>query len=80
MAKATKIIIEFDDGTRKELDPAAVGSIFTSEARARKCGHNPPYNKPPKEDGGGDAGSVTLMGGTAEGGACYLWNGVIYCP
>ena len=78
MPKATKIVIEFDDGSSYEIDPAKAGSIFTSEAKAKKCGHNPPYGKPPKNENG-DSGSVSLMSTTEEG-ACYLVNGVIVCP
>jgi hypothetical protein len=52
MPKATNIVIEFDDGTRYNVDPAKAGSIFTTENAAKKCGHNPPYDKPPKSASG----------------------------
>ena len=79
MPKATKIIIEFDDGTRYNVDPAQAGSIFTSEAKAKKCGHNPPYGKPPGS--GNPNGSVSLLSdSTAEGPTCFWINGVIVCP
>ena len=81
MPKATKIVIHFDDGTSYDIDPASAGSIFTSEAKAKKCNHNPPYGKPPK--GGGTAGGGTAADTTTAAaleGTCYFINGVIVCP
>ena len=86
MPKATKIVIEFDDGTTYDVDPAKAGSIFMSEAAAKKCGHNPPYGKPPKSGNGAGtdtlsvASDSTTAGATAEGPTCYWINGVIVCP
>lgn len=92
MPKATKIVIEFDDGTVYDIDPSNAGSIFTSEASAKKCKHDPPYDKPPKppkkkdaDTGGGTASlmstaDTTNAAGAAEGGGCYIVNGVIVCP
>ena len=85
MPKATKIVIEFDDGTRHDVDPAKARSLFTSEAAAKKCGHNPPYGKPPKSGNGStDTASVTsdstTAAATVEGPTCYWINGVIVCP
>jgi hypothetical protein len=83
MAKATKIVIEFDDGTNHVVDPARAGSLFTSEAAARKCGHNPPYDKPPRSNGSSaDTLSVESDSTTTavEGPTCYWINGVIVCP
>lgn len=90
MPKATKIVIEFDDGTVYDIDPSKAGSIFTSEASAKKCKHDPPYEKPPKppsKKDGSNGGTASLMS-TAdssattaeEGGGCYIVNGVIVCP
>lgn len=90
MPKATKIVIEFDDGTVWDVDPAKAGSIFTSEASAKTCKHDPPYEKPPKapsKKDGSNGGTASLMS-TAdssattaeEGGGCYIVNGVIVCP
>lgn len=90
MPKATKIVIEFDDGTVYDIDPSQAGSIFTSEASAKKCKHDPPYDKPPKPPKKKDAdngGTVSLMStadstaaATLEEGTCYIVNGVIVCP
>lgn len=91
MPKATKIVIEFDDGTVYDIDPSEAGSIFTSEASAKKCKHDPPYDKPPKPprkkdtSNGGTASLMTTAdsttaGAAAEGGTCYMVNGVIVCP
>ena len=80
MPKATKIVIEFDDGSTYDIDPANAGSIFTSEAKSKKCNHNPPYGKPPKNSkGNDDTGTVSLMA-DAEGTSCYYLNGIIVCP
>ena len=86
MPKATKIVIEFDDGTKHVVDPAKARSLFTNEAAAKKCGHNPPYGKPPKSDNGNvtDTAALTSDSTTAaasvEGPTCYWINGVIVCP
>ncbi|MGQ0815390.1 MAG: hypothetical protein ACT4O1_13185 [Gemmatimonadota bacterium] len=71
MPKATKIVIHFDDGTTHEIQASKMGSLFTSEARAKLCGHNPPYGTP-----AGNPNSVTTM----DSADCYYVNGVIYCP
>jgi hypothetical protein len=87
MAKPTKIVVHFDDGTTTDIPAQGVGSIFMNEGKAKKCGHNPPYGPPPHSHaggsgaggGGGSGGSgsdaVTLMSGS-----CYMVNGVIVCP
>jgi hypothetical protein len=85
MPKATKIVIEFDDGSRYNVDPAQAGSIFTNEAAAKKCGHHPPYGKPPQSGNGNgtDTLSVTsdsTAAATTEGPTCYWVNGIIVCP
>ena len=86
MAKPTKIVVIFDDGTTTDIPAKGVGSIFMNEAKAKKCGHNPPYGKPPKEK---DADAPLAMAMTAEGDTedeggegdnCYMVNGVIVCP
>lgn len=82
MPQVTKIVIHFDDGSVHEVDPSQGGSIFTSESKAKKCGHNPPYGKPPKDD---SSGTTTLMSTSTTGdadasGACYYINGVVVCP
>lgn len=73
MPKATKIIIHFDDGTTHEVDPGRSGSIFFNEGKAEKCGHRPPWEKPPKE-------GTTMVATTEAGGGCYVLNGVVVCP
>lgn len=73
MPQATKVVIHFDDGSTYEVQAASFGSLFTSEAKAKKCGHNPPYGKPP----GAGAGAVAAAD---DSGTCYLINGVIICP
>jgi hypothetical protein len=85
MPKATKIVIEFDDGTNHVVDPARAGSIFTRQNAAEKCGHHPPYGKPPKSGNGSSTDTVSLMSDTTtadttEGPTCYWLNGVIVCP
>ncbi len=89
MARATKVIIVFDDGTTFDVDASTAGSIFLNETAAEKCGHNPPYEKPPKlsvaslEPLSASVGSVsggTTTAATNEGTACYMINGVIICP
>ena len=81
MAKPTKIVVYFDDGTSYETSAQGVGSIFMNEGKARKCGHNPPYGPPPKKDtttGTGDTGGEMALMDTGEN--CYVVNGVIICP
>lgn len=82
MAKPTKIVVHFDDGTSYETPAQGVGSIFMNEGKARKCGHNPPYGPPPKKDK--SAGSAAEAGGDMTlmdtGDNCYIVNGVIICP
>lgn len=95
MAKATRIVVHFDDGTSHDIDVAKTGSIFLKESKAKKCGHNPPYNKPPKAASTNDTTTTTFAamsttetggdeGGTGDvglqGDTCYLINGVIVCP
>lgn len=79
MANVTKIVIEFDDGTTQNVDPTQYTSIFVGESKAKKCGHNPPYDKPPKN---GNGTTTTAMASTTEEetGGCYYVNGVIVCP
>lgn len=89
MAKATKIVVYFDDGTTHEIQADKAGSIFLKESAAKKCGHNPPYGKPPKSasttlsamsttEASGETGGATTA--EAQGGTCYMINGVIVCP
>ena len=89
MPKATKIVVHFDDGSMYEVPVDKFGSLFTSEAKAKKCGHNPPYGKPPKSGSSTDSATVGLMSTSettdstemqAMEGACYWVNGVIICP
>ena len=88
MARATKVIIVFDDGTTFDVSAASASSIFLKETAAERCGHNPPYDPPPKADvgmlqpltavGGVSGGATTAA--AEEGTACYMINGVIVCP
>lgn len=88
MAKATKIVVYFDDGTTYEIDPNTSSSIFLKESAAVHCGHNPPYGKPPKKETATLTAMSTTAGGAESGGGngdatagqCYLINGVIVCP
>ena len=86
MAKPTKIVVHFDDGTTTDIPAKGVGSIFMNENKAKKCGHNPPYKKPPKKDSADDAPTLLAMSTTGDteddGDAdnCYVVNGVIVCP
>lgn len=83
MPRATKIVIHFDDGSTHEVDPSKYGSIFSNEARARGCNHNPPYGNPPQNSGSGSTttlmSSTTAEGDTDAGGGCYYINGVVVC-
>jgi hypothetical protein len=79
MPKATKFVVHFDDGSTYEIPANGTGSIFVNEEKAKKCGHNPPYKKPPKKNGTTDT-STTEPEMAAMEGACYLVNGVIVCP
>jgi hypothetical protein len=86
MAKPTKIVVVFDDGTTTDIPAKGVGSIFFNENKAKKCGHNPPYGKPPKKDDAGSTSTLMAMSTTgdgeedAAGDSCYMVNGVIVCP
>jgi hypothetical protein len=94
MPNPTKIVVHFDDGTTYDIPADSTGSIFLTENKAKKCGHNPPYGKPPQKDNGSTSstmlfaaadtttgGDVTAMEGEAEdSGTCYMINGVIVCP
>jgi hypothetical protein len=91
MPKATKLVVHFDDGSTYEIPAEGTGSIFLKEEKAKKCGHNPPYKKPPKKGDGGatdtaaaDAtadetapADTTMM---AMEGSCYIINGLVVCP
>jgi hypothetical protein len=82
MPKATKLVVHFDDGTTYEIPAEGTGSIFLNEEKAKKCGHNPPYKKPPKN---GEAGTTAVatdepLTASLMETACYWHNGVIVCP
>ena len=76
MAKATKILIVFDDGTTFETDATKVGSLFTSQQQAERCKHFPPYGKPPEKD----ADTTITSAAEPTEGSCYIINGVVVCP
>ena len=86
MAKPTTILIIYDDGTTTDIPAKGVGSIFMNENKAKKCGHNPPYGKPPKKEDAGNTSTLMAMSTTADeeedavAGSCYMVNGVIVCP
>lgn len=91
MPKATKLVVHFDDGSTHEIPANGTGSIFLKEEKAKKCGHNPPYEKPPKKSDGSvtNTSTMSLMADTTtepepepepEEGSCYEINGVIVCP
>ena len=92
MPKATKVVVHFDDGSTYEVPADKFGSLFMSEAKARKCGHKPPWGKPPQAHGGADTAAMSLMSSeettapigdasTQEGEtSCYWVGGVIICP
>jgi hypothetical protein len=86
MVKATKIVVYFDDGSTHEVQADKASSVFLKESAAVKCGHNPPYGKPPKSTSTTlSAMSSTETGGdettvNAQAGTCYMINGVIVCP
>lgn len=80
MAKLTWISVWFDDGTRYDIEPDGIRSIFTSQAPGQKCGHHGPYqtpgpnapvkgpfpdSNPPHPDAGGNAGSGSGGGALA---------------
>ena len=87
MPKATKVVLHFDDGTTYEIPADGTGSIFLKEEKAKKCGHNPPYKKPPKKtDEAAAPDTATTEAESPEPtmmameGSCYLINGVVVCP
>jgi hypothetical protein len=90
MAKPTKIVVHFDDGTTQDIPADGVGSIFLNEPAAVKCGHKPPYGKPPHTSdttmatafSTSTSGSGSGGGGNAstQGTSCYLIQGIIVCP
>jgi hypothetical protein len=89
MPKATKVVVHFDDGSMYEVPIEKFGSLFTNEAKAKKCGHKPPWGSPPKSGGETDTATMSLMStesttsddSTQEGETtCYWVNGVIICP
>lgn len=75
MARPTRIVVYFDDGSETEIAAAGVGSIFLSEDKAVRCGHRPPYDPPPNQK----RSTTEAMATTMET-KCYLINGVIVCP
>jgi hypothetical protein len=90
MAKPTRIVVYFDDGTQTDIPVSGMSSVFLRENAAVKCGHRPPYKKGPPPNGNSASmiGEVSLMA-TADDGddresrsgdACYYVNGVIICP
>jgi hypothetical protein len=87
MPKPTKIVVHFDDGSTYEIPAQGTGSIFLNEEKAKRCGHNPPYGKPPKGNGTNSATDSTTTAtatdtttmSTMEAG-CYILNGVVVCP
>jgi hypothetical protein len=90
MPTATKIVVHFDDGTTFEIPAAGTVYIFLNEPKARKCGHKPPYKKPPKPEDeavsllSADSTTTGTSAGATEAqvmeGSCYEINGVIVCP
>ena len=88
MPKATKIVVHFDDGSTYEIPAEGTGSIFLNEGKAVKCGHKPPYKKPPKgpKSGGAETEANTLMATSdttatsTDSDACFIVNGLIVCP
>ncbi len=85
MPKPTKIVVHFDDGTTTDIPAEGVGSIFMNEGKAKKCGHNPPYGKPPKKDKDASTSTATTTEDTTAATTmaadnCYLVTGLIICP
>jgi hypothetical protein len=64
--KATKIVVEFEDGSTAEIPAAGVGAIYLDEKQASAAARRVrPKTDPP---------------GAAFGDTCYFINGVIVCP
>lgn len=85
MPKATKFVVHFDDGSTYEIPAEAAGSIFNGEEKAKKCGHKPPYKKPPKTDAAATADTAltaetTATEDTTMESGCFVLNGVVVCP
>ena len=72
MAKQlSKIVLHFDDGSTYTVEPGNGKSIFTSEARARRCGYEPPYGKEPT------AGTTESTTRTVADGCVWVGNTLV---
>lgn len=71
MAKLTKLVLHFDDGTTHEVQDTYT-AVYKNEGRAKKAGEmGPPWLEPPAPRGKDDG---------LNGGSCYMHNGVVVCP
>lgn len=85
MAKATRIVVWFDDGSWYEINPGGIGCTFMSEAIAASHGHHPPFQvpgpaSPIKGPFSGPVSTDTVAAVDDTAGTCYYVNGVVVCP
>ena len=81
MPELSKIVLHFSDGSTHEVTPGAGKSLFTNEARGRKCGYSippKPHNAQAPGAGGHDA-DAAMLSSTADAGKCYWVNNVLVC-
>jgi hypothetical protein len=74
MAKLTRLVLHFDDGTTHEVDGNHT-AVYKNVGRAKKAGEKEPWKEPPTPRGKDDGDDNGL-----DGGQCYMWNGVVICP
>lgn len=70
MAKLTRLVLHFDDGSTHEVQSTHT-AVYKNAARAKKAGEKEPWLDSPQPRGKSDG---------LDGGTCYMHNGVIICP
>lgn len=78
MAKLTKIVLHFDDGTTHEVE-RGYNAVYTNPGRAKKANEREPWGKPPhaRDTGKDDAPASSEFD---PGSGCYIINNAIICP
>lgn len=83
MAKLSRIVLYFDDGTEHEV-VEGYNAVYTSARRAERANEKAPWDDGPPR-GRGKGASKRDMGkddsnGDLEPQRCYMLNGTIICP